>query len=102
MLIRLLKIDWPVGFAAAAASEGWGKERRVFAFGALTAAAAIRQTELGGGKESRGSRGRVVSGREGGRPAWQNDHEYRPHRSRAGKKIGRDRPSILVTYTRLI
>ena len=69
MLIRLLKIDWPVGFAAAtAASEGWGKERRVFAFGALTAAVAIRQMELGGGKESWTDR-RVVSGRRtGGRP----------------------------------
>ena len=49
MLIRLLKIDWPVGFAAAAERER-GREKRVFAFGALTAAVAIRQMELGGGK----------------------------------------------------
>ena len=59
MLIRLLKIDWPVGFAAAdedaADAQRW--RGRVFAFGALTAAVAIRQMELGGGKESEAGAG---------------------------------------------
>ena len=68
MLIRLLKIDWPVGFAAAdedaaaADAQRWRGRGRVFAFGALTAAVAIRQMELGGGKESEAG-GRVVTGK---------------------------------------
>ena len=59
MLIRLLKIDWPVGFAAAAEREG-GREKRVFAFGGINRR---------GGHPSNGIRGweRKLVGRAGGR-----------------------------------
>ena len=77
MLIRLLKIDWPVGFAAAAERE-------------REASICFRGINRRGGHPSNGIRGweskvdrrtrtdvdgRVVSARTDGRAAWQNDHE---------------------------
>ena len=80
MLIRLLKIDWPVGFAAAAERER-GREKRVFAFGGINRR---------GGHPSNGIRGweRKLDGQTRGK--WTTDGRSasaaKMTTSRAGKR----------------
>ena len=68
MLIRLLKIDWPVGFAAAtAASEGWGEREESICF---------RGINRRGGHPSNGIRGwERKSGQPRTRGKWTGGRE---------------------------